>query len=433
MPILDAITTGAGAALGSALITGIMHKKKNPQKITMEKTPSHGGGFDEWLIMRGGYVAGHARKVKTTKTDSGPYQAWTYPDQRFVGRFDTKAEMLAAFDNTRNNPKRNPNRDFSYGSAAELRQLKEQLSQVKIGIMYAYQDGRSADNLVVEEKRLEKKIKALQQKKNPRQIDKRRVRRPGESEKGTLQKAYPGGWVKVKWDDNAVPGFSKRDALKLARNPRGKRLDAFTKKHLSTWLSETVYSGDRKQARADIMAALFEYPDLIEKSMSWDQIRRFGERMRENGETKRNPSIAEVSESFQGRKSGTVKTFKAASSAPSDLARIGKLSFLKVAGKDIRITGAMVCADTKNKIWIAGARAPMLNQKARPGEGLDFGEITEIGYITSKAHIGDGKTFEYVHKFGEEGGRRPHLIIDSEGMPILRGGDYQIKAAGIID
>lgn len=148
-----------------------------------------------------------------------------------------------------------------------------------------------------------------------------------------------------------------------------------------------------------------------------------------------NPSLREVAETFQGKASGTISEFKAADSAPSDLARIGRLVFIKLAGrgKQLSVPGAMVAVTKAGKLWIVGSRAPMFNRKAKPGEALDFGEIDKICYETAKAHIEPGRRVEYVHSFGEEGGRKPRLLIDHEGMPILRGGSYQIKSEGIVN
>lgn len=152
------------------------------------------------------------------------------------------------------------------------------------------------------------------------------------------------------------------------------------------------------------------------------------------GKKKRNPSVSDLSKTFQGKASGAVSEFKASNSAPGDLARIGKLVFLKLkGGKQTRVPGAMVAVDTRGKLWLVGNCCPMFSRKAKPGQRLDWGEISDLCYLTSKKHIENGKLTEYVHPFGEEGGRKPHLQIDDEGMPIIRGGDYQIKSEGIVN
>lgn len=146
----------------------------------------------------------------------------------------------------------------------------------------------------------------------------------------------------------------------------------------------------------------------------------------------RNPSVTDLSRTFQGEADGSVEKQYAANGAPANLARAGKLVFLKVNGKTFRLPGAMVAIAPNERLWITGP-GPLFQTKARKGEGLDVGEVSHICYLTAKSHIENGKTVEYVHEFGEEGGRRPRLIIDSEGMPILRGGDYKIRAEGIVN
>lgn len=150
------------------------------------------------------------------------------------------------------------------------------------------------------------------------------------------------------------------------------------------------------------------------------------------GKKKNNPSVTDLSRTFQGDADGAIDRLYAADGAPANLARAGKLVFLKVKGRTFRLPGAVVAIAPNEKLWITG-KPPLFETKARKGEGLDVGEVTHICYKTAKRHIGDGKTFEYVHEFGEDGGRRPRLIIDHEGMPILRGGDYKIRTEGIVN
>ena len=146
-----------------------------------------------------------------------------------------------------------------------------------------------------------------------------------------------------------------------------------------------------------------------------------------------NPSVTEVSRMFQGEANGAITRKDAPDSAPADLARIGRFVFLKLDnGHTLRIPRAMVAADTKGKLWIVG-KGPLLSRKAHVGERLDYGEIAAICYDTAKSHIGGGKRYEYVHDFGENGGKRPRLLVDHEGMPLISGGDYKIEARGIVN
>jgi hypothetical protein len=216
-------------------------------------------------------------------------------------------------------------------------------------------------------------------------------------ERGEIIEVMPSGWLRVKWRNRVKQSFVRRDQISLARRNPG-------------------------------------LLDLVYGKAAWDSVK--GKRVgnpRSVNRTRRNPSIKEISEKFQGRVSNALTTMKASSSAPADLARIGKLVFLKVGKRNVRIPGSMVAADTRGRLWIAGNRAPLFNRAAKKGTALDYGEVAQICYETAKRHIGGGKTYEYVHSFGEEGGRKPHLLIDSDGMPILRGGDYKIQAEGIVN
>lgn len=59
-----------------------------------------------------------------------------------------------------------------------------------------------------------------------------------------------------------------------------------------------------------------------------------------------------------------------------------------------------------------------------------LGEVIDVTYAAEKK--GDGWSW-YVHDFGEEGGQRPFLCVDSEGYLYLAGGSYTVPDAGITD
>jgi hypothetical protein len=61
----------------------------------------------------------------------------------------------------------------------------------------------------------------------------------------------------------------------------------------------------------------------------------------------------------------------------------------------------------------------------------ELGRLESIEYSTEKQ--GDGPS-TYVHKFGEEGGRRPHLAVDPKTRDlVILGGDYTVEPRGIVD
>jgi hypothetical protein len=65
-----------------------------------------------------------------------------------------------------------------------------------------------------------------------------------------------------------------------------------------------------------------------------------------------------------------------------------------------------------------------------PRVGVKLGAIESIAYATSKG--GEKATWE--HDFGEEGGKRPDLVmdVDNERLHIV-GGDYKVRPEGIVD
>lgn len=60
--------------------------------------------------------------------------------------------------------------------------------------------------------------------------------------------------------------------------------------------------------------------------------------------------------------------------------------------------------------------------------GNPIGELTHVIYACEKQ--GDGYSF-YIHKMGEEGGKRPHLVVDGQGRCWIVGGDYTVEEGGI--
>lgn len=55
-------------------------------------------------------------------------------------------------------------------------------------------------------------------------------------------------------------------------------LDEKTKAHLDKWLELKLFPEEHDQARADIMKALDEVPELIEMGYTWQEIRERGKR-----------------------------------------------------------------------------------------------------------------------------------------------------------
>lgn len=141
-------------------------------------------------------------------------------------------------------------------------------------------------------------------------------------------------------------------------------------------------------------------------------------------------------EMFQGRKVTTARPMIVSNHAPAKLDQLGDLIELKISGmaRPIRFNGktAKLCA-ANGKLWIAGKRFAKPNPKAAANEINPIGEIDHVVYGTRKPHHGDHDYTHYIHKLGEESGRRPILCVDREGFPVIRGGNYKIEARGIVD
>lgn len=143
-----------------------------------------------------------------------------------------------------------------------------------------------------------------------------------------------------------------------------------------------------------------------------------------------NPAPAKVFSEFRGKEVARSKKVSAATGTPSTLAELGKLKELKLRGKTLKFRAGHLAADGRKKLHIVGVK---LKYRGNPeGAEIDAGEIISVTYEADKGHIEPG-VFNYVHKFGEDGGVRPHLVVDPEGYAKIEGGSYTINADGIID
>lgn len=138
-----------------------------------------------------------------------------------------------------------------------------------------------------------------------------------------------------------------------------------------------------------------------------------------------------IYEKFNGRPARKNSTVRAPNGTPANVAKLGALRLIKTAdGRKWAFNGAKapdLAADHRGRLHVVGG-----SYRANPA-GTDHGEIVQIEYETKKPHLGQPKQTIYYHKLGEEGGRRPKLRIDREGLIRIIGGDYRIEADGIHD
>lgn len=65
-----------------------------------------------------------------------------------------------------------------------------------------------------------------------------------------------------------------------------------------------------------------------------------------------------------------------------------------------------------------------------PKVGVKLGQIFAIAYETHK----DGERAIWEHEFGEEGGKKPDLVMDVDTKKLhIVGGDYDVRPEGIVD
>jgi len=72
---------------------------------------------------------------------------------------------------------------------------------------------------------------------------------------------------------------------------------------------------------------------------------------------------------------------------------------------------------------------------ALDGHDIDLGPVDVLWYVTPEKHAnGKGRMVHYYHNHGEETGRvedKPSLMLDTDGMFYLAGGNYTVTEAGI--
>jgi hypothetical protein len=151
--------------------------------------------------------------------------------------------------------------------------------------------------------------------------------------------------------------------------------------------------------------------------------------------TKPNPPFDE----FQGRPSTKTVAPIAGAMAPKSGWVLGKLIELRVAGYDtLNFEGKnfILWADNKNQnLYIAGGKVTEPVPGLADGHVYPLGRVTYVTYETEKAHLGDnkGEASWYKHRFGDEGGKLPELVVDRHGYGYFEGGDYTITPLGIRD
>jgi len=95
---------------------------------------------------------------------------------------------------------------------------------------------------------------------------------------------------------------------------------------------------------------------------------------------------------------------------------------------------ARLVGNGKRYLAIANARFKRPGRIHNPSDVIDAGGVYEVGYRADKPHLtGTDREVAWYHKFGEESGHLPSLLLDSDGYALIEGGKFHVKREGIID
>jgi len=174
--------------------------------------------------------------------------------------------------------------------------------------------------------------------------------------------------------------------------------------------------------------------------------------------TAKNPateSLRRIHREFLGRDlSGKVLNGYAPPGTPADLAFMAVLRIIELeSGKvqnwksDVqwdRETGTVEKLGPTGALLSGAQRGPLrrmyivcgapMNADRLPNGAHDYGTVKKVEYDAIKPHLYDDQLYRFFHGLGEEGGRKPRLIVHKNPQGVcleLRGGDYKIQREGI--
>lgn len=156
--------------------------------------------------------------------------------------------------------------------------------------------------------------------------------------------------------------------------------------------------------------------------------------------------IHELAKMFQGKANGLSARLLEPDTAPPNKFRLGFLALMKIRrnGQTIPIEfdkESVLSADHLKRFWVVGKDSRIENgalrelgiKVPRKGDLAFVGNLSQIDYVTAKAHIENGETVHFYHKLGEADHIQPQLYIDHDRFPIIHGGNYDIWNVGIVN
>jgi hypothetical protein len=155
------------------------------------------------------------------------------------------------------------------------------------------------------------------------------------------------------------------------------------------------------------------------------------------------PALQKIHQDFLGRKNtGRTLRLYTPPGSPKHAGAMAKFTAVQV----LKNTGKVhVQPFAKGSAWIGGVqngdwRRMVIGLKQPfavpngldPDKPYDYGEVVRIEYRARKPQLygKDSPEYPFFHMMGEEGGKRPHLILQN-GCLAFRGGGYGIKREGI--
>ncbi len=251
--------------------------------------------------------------------------------------------------------------------------------------------------------------------------------------RGRAKAAY-GRQLKLEAMLDRVKAKRAKAEAKAKRNPAKRQPTELERLNAqSTKLAkESVQKAQRALAKGLITKKQFDDTVALSKKLIAD------------AKPKRNPATSAAVKkckdafyAFQGRFPGRTIEVDRPEDAPRHTWSVGKLIEIRLKGHpNLFFTGKRknyyLAADMNSQqLWILGGSIASPDNSIKKGFSEMVGEITHLVYETHKAHLDNIPGQGYIHKLGEEGGKRPTLGRDRNGFPVIVGGDYTIEPLGI--